>query len=78
MSADRAAFVSEIYGEANVGPDRIDIKPCVRITDDKLVARIPLYPKLADNGLLAVADVVEAIRQAGWSTAFVRRALPRH
>lgn len=58
-------LVAEAYGSARATPASISVSNLVEISSDKMLARMPVFPTLADGAKLTPEDVMTALKMAG-------------
>ena len=65
VSKDKTSFVSKIYGRVEFKENRVSVKRLVQISDDGMIAQIGIFPRVSDNSLLTLEDVLGALKSAG-------------
>lgn len=65
VSKDGLTYTSAIYGRVVLEDNKISVFNTLEIAEDRMSARMDVYPILADNSRLEIDDVLKILKMAG-------------
>jgi len=65
LSVDKTGFTADIYGVVERADNSISVKAPLTVSDDKMSADLVICPRLSDNSLLTMDDVLSLLEHEG-------------
>ena len=72
LSEDKASFTADIYGVLERADNSISVKAPLTVSEDKMSADLVICPRLSDNSLLTMDDVLNLLEHEGITQGIIR------